>query len=98
MKKTLINLPTFACASLLLCAVLLSSCADVQPQIQNCVTGYTYGFWGGLWHGMIAPFAWMGSLFSDYIAVWAINNNGGWYIFGFVLGVGALTNSVKNSA
>ena len=78
---------------LILCLLLLSSCADVQPQVQACLEGYTYGFWGGLWHGWIAPFSWVGSLFSDDIAVWAVNNNGGWYNFGFVLGVGALSGS-----
>jgi len=71
--------------------VLLSGCADVQPNIAPCLEGHVYGFWGGLWHGVIAPFAWIGSLFSDDIAVWAVNNNGGWYRFGFVLGVGALS-------
>ena len=39
MKKTLINLPTFACASLLLAAVLLSSCGEpktYQVEITYC--------------------------------------------------------------
>ncbi len=73
----------------LLALILLSSCADVQ-QIDACKTGHTYGFWGGLWHGIIAPVAFVGSLFSDNIAVWAINNNGGWYSFGFLIGIGSL--------
>lgn len=76
-----------------MCCLFLSSCADVQPHIKECLTGHQYGFWGGLWHGMIAPFSFIGSLFSDDIAVWAVNNNGGWYTFGFVLGIGALTKS-----
>ena len=75
---------------ILLCIVILSGCADVQPHIKPCLEGHVYGFWGGLWHGMITPISWIGSLFSDDIAVWAVNNNGGWYTFGFVLGVGAL--------
>jgi hypothetical protein len=78
--------------SLIVCC-FFSSCADVQPQVMECVTGYQYGFFGGLWHGIIAPVSFIGSLFSDDIAVWAINNNGGWYAFGFVLGIGALTGS-----
>lgn len=73
----------------LLALILFSSCADVQ-QIDACKTGHTYGFWGGLWHGIIAPVAFVGSLFSDDIAVWAVNNNGGWYTFGFLIGVGSL--------
>jgi len=67
----------------------LSSCAEVQ-QVEACKTGHIYGFFGGLWHGIIAPASFIGSLFSDHIAVWAINNNGGWYSFGFLIGVGSL--------
>lgn len=78
--------------------ILLPSCADVQPQVSQCVLGHQYGFWGGLWHGMIAPFSFIGSLFSDDIAVWAINNNGGWYEFGFVLGIGALGGGSAKAA
>ncbi len=48
------------------------------------------GFWHGLWHGMIAGFAWLVSLFIDDVAIYAIYNNGGWYDFGFVLGAGIL--------
>ncbi len=66
-----------------------SSCAEVQ-NVQTCQTGHTYGFFGGLWHGIIAPVSFIGSLFTDHIAVWAVNNNGGWYTFGFLIGVGSL--------
>ena len=75
---------------------LLSSCADVES-VEKCLNGHTYGFWGGLWHGLISPISFIGSLFSDNIAVWAPNNNGGWYTFGFLLGVGAFSSGVKNS-
>ena len=67
-----------------------SSCADVSPNIQECVNENAYGFWGGLWHGIIAPFSFIGSLFFDDIAFYAYNNNGAWYNFGFVLGAGIL--------
>jgi hypothetical protein len=77
---------------ILLVAVLFTGCADVT-YIEACTTVAPYGFWGGLWHGMIAPFAWIGSLFSDDIAIYAVNNNGGWYDFGFILGIGALSSS-----
>ena len=71
---------------LLFCCLLFVGCADTQPEIQSCLTGHEYGFWGGLWHGIIAPFAFIGSLFENDIAVYAINNNGAWYNLGFVLG------------
>lgn len=77
--------------------LLLSGCADVT-EIKECATSDPYGFWGGLWHGMIVPFSWIGSLFSDDIAIYAVNNNGGWYDFGFVLGVGALTSGSSKAS
>jgi len=74
---------------MLLAAVLFTGCADVTP-IEACAIDEPYGFLGGLWHGIIAPFSFIGSLFSDSIALYAVNNNGGWYDFGFVLGAGIL--------
>ena len=74
---------------LMIAIILFSSCAEVQ-NIDPCKTGHTYGFFGGLWHGIIAPVSFVISLFSDNVAVWAINNNGGWYTFGFLIGVGSL--------
>lgn len=74
---------------ILLSLFLLTSCAEVQ-HVDACKTGHVYGFWGGLWHGIIAPFSFVISLFRDDVAVWAVNNNGGWYSFGFLLGVGSL--------
>lgn len=70
-------------------AMVMTACADVTP-IEKCVTDTPYGFWGGLWHGIIAPISFVGSLFWDDIAMYAVNNNGGWYDFGFVLGAGIL--------
>lgn len=69
--------------------LLLSSCANAT-NIDSCIGSDTYGFWGGLWHGIIAPFSFIGSLFSDDIVIYAVNNNGGWYDFGFIISVGGL--------
>lgn len=98
MKKLNLHSSAALMAILLLCAVFLSSCADVQHNLNPCLEGHVYGFWGGLWHGIIAPFAWVGSLFSNDIAVWAVNNNGGWYTFGFILGIGALSGGSSKAA
>ena len=65
------------------------SCAEVVS-IDPAVTAEPYGFWSGLWHGFIAPFSFFVSLFKDDVALYALNNNGGWYDFGFVLGAGIL--------
>lgn len=70
--------------------IIATGCADVSPHVEDCITSHPYGFWGGLWHGFIAALSFIGSLFSDDIAVYAYNNNGGWYDFGFVLGAGIL--------
>lgn len=72
----------------LLFALMLTGCADNETV--NCVTGHTYGFWGGLWHGFIAPLDFIGMLIWDDVAMYAPNNNGGWYAFGFLLGCGGL--------
>lgn len=73
--------------SLTLMIVLLSSCAN-NVDVKQCLTGHTYGFFGGLWHGFIAPFDFIGMLFNDKITMYAQNNNGGLYALGFLLGSG----------
>lgn len=49
--------------------------------------GKIAGFWRGLWHGMIAPFAFLISLFKENVGVYELHNNGKWYNFGFILGL-----------
>jgi len=74
----------------ILSVILLSSCAKGVP-VSTCINEYhIYGFWGGLWHGIIAPVDLICMIFSDKIVVYAPNNNGGWYAFGFCLGAGIL--------
>lgn len=66
--------------------LLMTGCADVsQIQYMN-PSEHVYGFWGGTWHGMIMIPSFIGSLIWDDIAVYAVNNNGAWYDFGFVGG------------
>jgi hypothetical protein len=73
----------------LLIILFVASCAPVVP-IDACVSDEPFGFLGGLWHGIIAPFTFFVSLFSDSVAMYAVNNNGGWYDFGFVIGAGII--------
>jgi hypothetical protein len=47
------------------------------------------GFWAGLWHGIIAPVTFIVSLFASEVSIYETNNNGRWYEFGFMLGIGA---------
>ena len=71
----------------LVVGLLFVSCADKVTVTEIAETNpHVYGFWGGVWHGFIAPMAFFGSLIWDDIAVYAIANNGHWYDFGFVGG------------
>jgi hypothetical protein len=72
---------------LFLFIILLSGCANSET-IEQCLTGHKYGFFGGLWHGFIAPFDFIGMLFDKEITMYAQNNNGGLYALGFLLGSG----------
>ncbi|HAU22902.1 MAG TPA: hypothetical protein DCS24_10005 [Erythrobacter sp.] len=76
-------------AAVLIATLFLSGCAS-QIDAGVADTADTPGFWWGLWHGFIFPFAWIGSLFDPSIAVYSVPNNGGWYDFGFFLGVTVL--------
>jgi hypothetical protein len=69
--------------------LLLAACASQTPETVQQAEN-TPHFLHGLWHGFIFPFAWIGSLFDSGIAVYAVPNNGGWYDFGFFLGITVL--------
>ena len=49
-------------------------------------TDHLPGFLHGLFHGFIILFSFILSLFTDY-EIYAFPNAGGWYNFGFLLGV-----------
>ena len=63
---------------------LLASCVagDVQFTSESPA-----GFWFGLWHGVISFISLIIHLFNDSVSVYELNNTGGWYDFGFLLGV-----------
>lgn len=69
--------------------LLLAACARQAPDAVAHTAG-TPGFLWGLWHGFVFPWAWIGSLFDPKIAVYAVPNDGGWYDFGFFLGITVL--------
>ncbi len=69
----------------ILATLLFVSCADQEP-VQECLRGTQYGFLRGLLHGFITPISFIASLLDDNVAIYAVNNNGGWYDFGFLLG------------
>jgi hypothetical protein len=70
----------FAAAALL----ALAACATQSGQ---AVAPEAPGFLLGLWHGFIFPVAWVISLFMPEASVYAVPNNGGWYDFGYFIGI-----------
>lgn len=66
---------------------LAASCTNTE-NVEACLDGKQFGFWNGLWHGIIAPVDLVIMLFRDDISVYATNNNGAWYAFGFLIGSG----------
>ena len=66
-------------------ALALAACAATQQP--DAVAPGSPGFLLGLWHGFIFPVAWVISLFTDKVAIYAVPNNGGWYDFGYFLGI-----------
>ncbi len=66
---------------------VFSGCSN-NVDVSTCLSGEPYGFWNGLWHGIIAPIDLVGMLFRDDVTVYAQNSNGAWYALGFVIGSG----------
>ncbi len=63
-------------------AVFVTSCAvQTTEPVEN-----PPGFLWGLLHGFILVFSFIASLFTNF-DIYAFPNNGGWYDFGFLLGV-----------
>ncbi len=62
----------------------LTSCTAGDAQF---TTENPAGFWYGLWHGIIAVITLIIHVFNDSVLVYEIHNSGGWYDFGFLLGV-----------
>ena len=59
----------------------------VATQDAQTVAANAPGFWQGLWHGLIFPLAWIVSLFTSHVTIYAVPNDGGWYNFGYFLGI-----------
>lgn len=84
--------PVVAGPVLVLLLVLLGACAADA----NAVAGrgaHDAGFWLGLWQGFIAPIAFLVSLFNDSVGIYEVRNSGGWYDFGFLIGVSVFFSS-----
>lgn len=83
-----------------LALLLLAACAPTannQVNVPNA-EGKVAGFWQGLWHGIISPVTFVISLFNHSVTVYEVHNNGGWYNFGFLLGIGAFAGGGGSAA
>lgn len=67
--------------------IILALAACAATQQSDAVAPGSPGFLLGLWHGFIFPVAWVISLFTHKVAIYAVPNNGGWYDFGYFLGI-----------
>jgi hypothetical protein len=74
---------------LVLMGLSLISCAAGTNEMANVQNpkGEVAGFWQGLWHGIISPVTFIISLFNHNVNLYEVHNNGGWYNFGFIIGV-----------
>jgi hypothetical protein len=76
-------------AFVLLACLALSACAPGMNEERGKAgtQGVVSGFWRGLWHGIISPVTLIISLFNSKVQMYEVHNNGGWYNFGFLLGM-----------
>jgi hypothetical protein len=63
--------------------VFATGCAT---QSTDVMMGRPPGFLNGLLHGFIILFSFIATLFTEY-EIYSFPNSGGWYDFGFLLGV-----------
>jgi hypothetical protein len=73
--------------ALLVLGLAATLCACARQTLPAAVATGAPGFFHGLWDGFVFPFAWVVSLFVPEVAVYAVPNNGGWYDFGYFLGI-----------
>ncbi len=80
--------------------VVFSGCAAGPNDFQDTGDegGQVVGFWRGIWHGFITPFAFIISLFNDSVGIYETHNNGGWYNFGYVIGLSIIFGGPSGSA
>jgi hypothetical protein len=84
-------------ARFLLVVAPLAALAACASQDVTATDAGAPGFLWGLWHGFIFPIAWILSLFMEEAAIYAVPNNGGWYDFGYFLGIAVFGIGARKS-
>ncbi|HAK44888.1 MAG TPA: hypothetical protein DCO79_03055 [Spirochaeta sp.] len=75
-------------AVFIIAAIVFASCtAGPNVMEQSEKVDEPAGFFLGIWHGLISLFTFIISLFTDKVNVYEVYNNGGWYNFGFIIGI-----------
>lgn len=80
---------------LIISSIALSSCAAGDAKFTAETPA---GFFYGLWHGVISFISLIIHLFNSNVSVYEINNTGGWYDFGFLLGVTMIWGGSSHAA
>ena len=70
----------------------LTSCAPEN------YSSHEYGFFGGIWHGIVWGFALIGKIFGADIGLYADSNTGFTYWVGFIIGLGGLGGGGASAA
>jgi hypothetical protein len=83
--------------TLALIATALAVAGCVAMEAPSAVQPTAPGFLLGVWHGFIFPLAFLVSLFTDKMAVYAVPNNGHWYDFGYFVGICFLGVGARSS-
>ncbi len=78
-------------------ALILSSC-EMPTSFDMWGDDTQRGFLYGLLHGFLAPLKFIASFFIDDLPIYALSNNGHWYDFGFLLGIGGFSGGIFKSS
>jgi hypothetical protein len=81
--------------ALALVLLIATSCAPGPNTLAKTPDeeGKVANFWWGLWHGFIAPFTFIVSLFKQNVHIYEVHNTGNWYNFGYLLGMSIILGS-----
>jgi hypothetical protein len=75
-------------------SLLLAGCGGPNPMVESGASG----FFGGLWDGFSAPFAFIASLFGADYNIYEVKNNGNWYNFGYLIGISVIMGGTGGAA
>jgi hypothetical protein len=80
--------------------IMLAGCAPGSNQSAGTASEHhaVAGFWLGVWHGFIAPFVFVVSLFRGNLNIYEVHNNGAWYNFGYLFGLACFFGGGGNKA